>query len=484
MNDEQLDPELGKKLMYFREAVPSRNEATARQGRAAFLTQVQTLRTKPNVARGLSRSGWGRLLSGQWINDARRAQRQMASVLVALLLAIGLVGSTAYAAQSSLPSQMLYPVKLFIEDTQVTLATDAQTKSALQLSFANLRLQELSQIGADEDGARVAHTRLQQLIGAALQNATRLNDTDLKQTLTRANIVLDLQAVALKQLTLSTRSLMQPEISAQRTLIVSGLANPQAYRETIRSAKPTQAPLVPSVTPTSKLTLVPTQALPNNIAPSPTITTLARIAPQLVLTRLARETAIPLTTTLPLTTSAVPKVRATLLVVLTKMPGPDLPATVVAIATQLPSTRQPAISSIKATVVAIKTQLPKITIPAASDRQATKEAFKTALPKRQPTNPTQPPQPTSVTTNAPEAPTVRVPRPTRRVLPVNPAPLPTQPPAPTSAPEPSTSQPSSPATAVPAPEVPISPPAATPVPAPSNLFPNLPPGPGRIDRRP
>ncbi len=54
--------------------------------------------------------------------------------------------STAFASANSLPGDKLYPVKLFIEDSQIKLAPTEQAKTQLQTKFAEVRLQEVTKL--------------------------------------------------------------------------------------------------------------------------------------------------------------------------------------------------------------------------------------------------------------------------------------------------------------------------------------------------
>ena len=60
------------------------------------------------------------------------------------MLVFGGASATAYAAQSSLPGDALYPVKTGLEQTQVRLSSDAADQAELQLEFAQRRLQEIA----------------------------------------------------------------------------------------------------------------------------------------------------------------------------------------------------------------------------------------------------------------------------------------------------------------------------------------------------
>lgn len=67
--------------------------------------------------------------------------------IASLLLAVSLLGGGAvFASQSSLPGDILYPVKLGTEKIKIALANDNAKKASLHLEFASERLNELNQI--------------------------------------------------------------------------------------------------------------------------------------------------------------------------------------------------------------------------------------------------------------------------------------------------------------------------------------------------
>lgn len=116
-----------------------------------LLELVRTLKAVPRpemrpeaLAAGLVRVQEG--LAGRRIRPRRRAWR-VAWALAAFLLAL-LLGTAglALAAEGSLPGEMLYPIKRGSEQLRLALATSPDSRSALLLSFAERRLNEVAAV--------------------------------------------------------------------------------------------------------------------------------------------------------------------------------------------------------------------------------------------------------------------------------------------------------------------------------------------------
>ena len=92
----------------------------------------------------------------------------------------GGAGVTAAAAQSSLPNEALYPVKLLIEEVQWGSTQGPEAQIDVQLDHAQQRVREMVQL-ADRGVAIPADvpTRLQTQLQAALQIAAQLDDQQL-----------------------------------------------------------------------------------------------------------------------------------------------------------------------------------------------------------------------------------------------------------------------------------------------------------------
>ena len=68
-----------------------------------------------------------------------------ASVLLVVLIFAAVGGGTVYAAQSSTPGDILYPVKTGAENIQLTLTTSPVAKARLYLQLAQKRINEMAQ---------------------------------------------------------------------------------------------------------------------------------------------------------------------------------------------------------------------------------------------------------------------------------------------------------------------------------------------------
>jgi predicted transcriptional regulator len=85
----------------------------------------------------------------------KRFGTSMAGVILAVVLAVsGLGVGAAYASQSSLPGDTLYPLKLATEQAGMILSPDGPARAERALSFANKRMREmeaLTQKGRSQD---------------------------------------------------------------------------------------------------------------------------------------------------------------------------------------------------------------------------------------------------------------------------------------------------------------------------------------------
>ncbi|MDD5701210.1 MAG: DUF5667 domain-containing protein [Dehalococcoidales bacterium] len=115
--------------------------------------------------------------------------RQLVWARVAVMAVIGVIiislmgGSTAYAAQSSLPGEVLYPVKKGTEEVRLWAAGDNADKAELNMAFARVRLDELNRLASRNssqtelavqgyrNNLRAAESNLQSITNAA----TRVN---------------------------------------------------------------------------------------------------------------------------------------------------------------------------------------------------------------------------------------------------------------------------------------------------------------------
>ncbi len=114
--------------------------------------------------------------------------RVAVSVLVVVILMSMLAGGTAYAAQGSLPGDVLYPVKIGTEDARLLIANDSSAKAELNLEFAQKRLVEMNKLANRElEKAELAVDGYNGNLVAAGQQIRRITDTSaLTNLLVRA----------------------------------------------------------------------------------------------------------------------------------------------------------------------------------------------------------------------------------------------------------------------------------------------------------
>ncbi len=96
--------------------------------------------------------------------------RAVAATLVIALLVGALGTGTAYASQSSIPGDVLYPVKTGTESVRLWAAGSPVAKAELNVQFAGKRLEELSRLGNREDeNAQAAADRYRRHLAAAVR---------------------------------------------------------------------------------------------------------------------------------------------------------------------------------------------------------------------------------------------------------------------------------------------------------------------------
>jgi hypothetical protein len=139
---EQFDPDIEKKLSVL-EDVPARDPEAAARGRVSFLAEARTL--APPVQHSESaRNGWfGALLAAFGGRRHSHAFAVIASIALVLVILLGGTSATVYAAQGSMPDQVLYSVKLLSEDLRLGLTSNPQAELGLTLDLVERRMDEI-----------------------------------------------------------------------------------------------------------------------------------------------------------------------------------------------------------------------------------------------------------------------------------------------------------------------------------------------------
>jgi len=235
--NESIDPSIQMVLAHLPPS-PVRNPQVASRGRAQFLTEAESLRQAISPRPILRQRSWLNLFQ----RKERLSMSTVAMVLLLISLALGGSGAAVYAAQDAMPNDPLYAIKLATEDARINAEDNVQTRAALELDFADRRLQEIAVManrGVVPPDAVMA--RQQSQIEMALHEAAGMNDAAMNQTLLGAQTMLreQLRIVDMTRTYASDQvapvlDRVRERLQIQLELTDLGLRDPQLFRAQIR----------------------------------------------------------------------------------------------------------------------------------------------------------------------------------------------------------------------------------------------------------
>ena len=207
---------------------PNRDPLLASQGRERFLSELEGIPAavpkSPLVwLVDLFKSGDpnAHILNPK---NSKFAISTFVALMVVVLMLFGGASATAYASQSALPGDALYPVKTSLELTQISLANDAYLRAQLHLEFAQRRMNEITELllqGRNTDVVFAA-SEFEVYIQKAME-ATQivlLSDPERGAELSRlvSQALLE-YAVALKSVLVNAPEVIKPAV--EKALLVS-----------------------------------------------------------------------------------------------------------------------------------------------------------------------------------------------------------------------------------------------------------------------
>jgi hypothetical protein len=155
INEKHQNTERLLELLKSLDEIPPRDQTRVSQGKEKFLTEARSMEQSVSFRLFRRLNEWMHDIPALSFTTWRKENPQMFKALSAIVLviaiALGGTGITAYAAQSSLPDTLLYPVKLFIEDTRYALTSAPERQVELMVSFANNRVDEIAGLGSQGD---------------------------------------------------------------------------------------------------------------------------------------------------------------------------------------------------------------------------------------------------------------------------------------------------------------------------------------------
>jgi hypothetical protein len=175
------DPDLQSLLETMDILKPLEDVPTPDLGRTQQLRQVFLARAKETLPVSLPELnrhiGWKNILKKE-----RSPMFTFARIFILLAVAFGGTTATAFAAQDSLPSEALYPIKTLVEDVRLALTSDPEAEVELLLELSDERMDEIAALM--DQGLPVPDAvaiQLQEHLRLALKECAQLDDASLLQ---------------------------------------------------------------------------------------------------------------------------------------------------------------------------------------------------------------------------------------------------------------------------------------------------------------
>ena len=193
--DDDLNGSIQRQLESLRPN-PPRDPDKAKRTRANYIAQVENLASKVSPQLAVSESllvrlnGWMMQMFSPLIRKERYAMVQILTAFVVVVsMLFGGAGATVYAAQYSLPTDTLYPVKTLSEDMLLVLVNDPQSRLDLVLGYTNRRVEEIVAVMlAGDTIPDEVIDRLQSELDMTLEIAAELEDPELSEAVTKIKI--------------------------------------------------------------------------------------------------------------------------------------------------------------------------------------------------------------------------------------------------------------------------------------------------------
>ncbi len=243
LND-RVNDEVVKKLAALHQVSP-RSPEKAVIGRAEFLKEAQSIARTVSKPEERRPNRWMGALQSLFVNS-RKEHSPMVSPLAMILIVMSLLfggsGLTVAGAQSSLPDQPLYGLKLLSEEARLILTSSAETKLQLQLEFADRRSSEIQNL--IEGGllpSDLTQNRYQAHVEQTLQLASDMPEEQAIQAMEQIRLRLRHQQQAFLNLNPNTNPQCGAVVARIRQMlqqhlqwVEEGLADPVRLRARMR----------------------------------------------------------------------------------------------------------------------------------------------------------------------------------------------------------------------------------------------------------
>ena len=234
--ESNTDKELERLLDTLR-PVPARNPEAAARSKTLFLEQAKRMRpTVSQISENRRKKQSG--LASPLFHKKERSPllNTLFAIFMAIVFFFGGTGITVYAAQESMPDEMLYPLKTLSEDVFLSLTTSTQKQIDLNLDYTDRRVAEITGLYAwGKSVPQGVVDRLYTELNKMLEEATHLDDQAMIQTLERVRARAEVQLETMSVLMANgpadpsfIRALAR--IQEQVDLAAMGEVDPQGFR--------------------------------------------------------------------------------------------------------------------------------------------------------------------------------------------------------------------------------------------------------------
>ncbi|MFC1958584.1 DUF5667 domain-containing protein [Chloroflexota bacterium] len=173
----ELEPLLRIALSIKEPTDISPSDAFKIRARVNLMEHIHASQSGKRAPRSLSQAGVRQVWYAGWARAV--------AIVVAVILFISALGTgTAYASQSSLPGDTLYPVKLGTEQLQRVITLDDAAEVELELKFASTRLKEMEEVvEKNPEEIPVAVTGYERNLNLAILRAEQTKNEGLQTNL-------------------------------------------------------------------------------------------------------------------------------------------------------------------------------------------------------------------------------------------------------------------------------------------------------------
>lgn len=239
----ELDPQLASQLKTLRRAIP-RDPQLASRARESFLAEAAQIAPRVSISPRNRLDGWKETFTSFW-KITRREKNPMFNITMAVLIVLGVIfgggATTVAAAQTALPEQALYPIKIWSEDIRLGWEIDPQAKLDLELQFTARRAEEIgAMLVAGGPVSEPVLTRFENQQRQTLEYAAGMSDELVLPALeqvrnqARQQEQLMMQLQVAEPVAAQIRARIQIMMQAQAQTAQQGIDDPLWLREQLR----------------------------------------------------------------------------------------------------------------------------------------------------------------------------------------------------------------------------------------------------------